>query len=84
VVIGTRPELALETVRECADLGIDHVWLHGPPFGGGSVSEEAADLGRMRGIHVIDGGCPCMFGPTADVGHRIMRHVPGGRVPKSV
>jgi predicted CoA-binding protein len=85
VVIGTRPEIAEETVRECADLGIAHVWMHRGP-GGGSVSEEAADYGRKHGITVIDGGCPCMFGPTADFGHKVMRSVftLTGNVPREV
>ena len=57
VVIGTRPEIADETMRECAELGIKHVWMHRGP-GAGSVSETAAEYGRERGITVIDGGCP--------------------------
>lgn len=72
VVIATAPERAEATVRECADLGIRHVWMHRGP-GAGSVSTSAAELGRERGIAVIDGGCPCMFGPTADAGHKAMR-----------
>jgi predicted CoA-binding protein len=85
VVIGTRPELAEETARECADLGIEHVWMHRGP-GAGSVSEPAAAYCREHGIAVIDGGCPCMFGPTADVGHKAMRFVftLSGNVPKDV
>ncbi|HZO96621.1 MAG TPA: CoA-binding protein [Gaiellaceae bacterium] len=85
VVIGTRPELAEETMRECAELGIEHVWMHRGP-GAGSVSEAAAAYGRERGIAVIDGGCPCMFGPTADLGHRTMRFVLTltGNVPRRV
>jgi predicted CoA-binding protein len=85
VVIGTRPELAEETVRECAELGIEHVWMHRGP-GGGSVSPAAAAYGRDHGIAVIDGGCPCMFGPTADAGHRAMRLVftLTGNVPRDV
>src|SRR5512132_2937889 len=71
VVIATRPEIAEETMRECADLGIKHVWMHRGP-GAGSVSPAAATFGRQRGISVIDGGCPCMFDPTADLGHRAM------------
>jgi len=83
VVIGTRPEIAEETVRECAELGIKHVWMH---WGGGasSVSDAATDYGRQHGITVIDGGCPLMFGPTADFGHKVMRVVLAGRVPKQV
>lgn len=85
VVIGTRPELADETMRECAELGIAHVWMHRGP-GNGSVSQTAADYGREHGIAVIDGGCPCMFDPTADLGHKAMRLVftLSGSVPKNV
>ena len=85
VVIGTKPERADETMRECADLGIEHVWMHRGP-GAGSVSGTAAAYGRERGITVIDGGCPCMFGATADVGHRAMRFVftLSGNVPRRV
>jgi uncharacterized protein len=85
VVIATRPERAEDTMRECADLGIKHVWMHRGP-GAGSVSEAAATYGREHGIAVIDGGCPCMFGPTADLGHKAMRVVftLTGNVPKQV
>jgi predicted CoA-binding protein len=85
VVIATRPETAEETMRECADLGIRHVWMHRGP-GAGSVSEAAADYGRQHGIAVIDGGCPCMFDPTADLGHKAMRLVftLTGNVPREV
>ena len=85
VVIATRPEVAEDTMRECAELGIEHVWMHRGP-GAGSVSEAAADYGREHGIAVIDGGCPCMFGPTADLGHKVMRFVftLNGNVPRTV
>jgi predicted CoA-binding protein len=85
VVIGTNPEIAEDTMRECAELGIKHVWMHRGP-GPGSVSEAAAEYGRGEGITVIDGGCPCMFDPTADLGHKAMRLVftLTGNVPKRV
>jgi predicted CoA-binding protein len=85
VVIATKPERAEGTMRECADLGIKHVWMHRGP-GAGSVSQAAADYGRQRGIAVIDGGCPCMFNPTADLGHKVMRimFTLNGNVPKEV
>ena len=85
VVIGTRPEHAESTMRECAELGITHVWMH-RSFGGGSVSKDAADYGRQQGIQVIDGGCPLMFEPTADAGHKAMRFVftLAGNVPRRV
>ena len=83
VVIGTRPEIAEDTIRECAALGIKHVWMHRGP-GAGSVSNAATDYGRQHGITVIDGGCPLMFGPTADFGHKVMRLVLSSHVPKQV
>jgi predicted CoA-binding protein len=85
VVIGTRPETAEATMRECADLGIKQVWMH-RAFGGGSVSDTATEYGRQRGITVIDGGCPLMFEPTADGGHKVMRFwfTMTGKVPKQV
>jgi hypothetical protein len=85
VVIATSPEHAEATMHECADLGIKHVWMHRGP-GHGSVSEAAADYGRTQGIAVIGGGCPCMFGPTADRGHKVMRAVftLTGNVPREV
>jgi len=85
VVIGTRPQTAEATIRECADLGITRVWMHRGP-GAGSVSHSAAEYGRQHGITVIEGGCPCMFGPTADPGHTAMRFVYTltGNVPRHV
>jgi uncharacterized protein len=71
VVIGTRPEWASPTMRECVDLGIRSVWMH-RLYGEGSVSAEATAYGRENGVTVIDGGCPLMFGPTADGAHRWM------------
>ena len=84
-VIGTRPETAEATMHECVDLGITQVWMHRGP-GKGSVSEKAAAYGREHGLTVIPGGCPCMFGPTADGGHKAMRWMFGltGNVPKKV
>ena len=85
VVIGTRPERAEATMHECAELGIRNVWMHRGP-GSGSVSTQAAAYGREHGITVIDGGCPLMFGTTADFGHKCIRAVLTwtGAVPRTV
>lgn len=85
VVIGTKPATAETTMRECDELGVKHVWMHRGP-GKGSVSAAATTYGREHGITVIDGGCPCMFGPTADGGHKVMRRVLSltGNVPRRV
>jgi predicted CoA-binding protein len=85
VVIATRPDEAEATVRECESLGIDRVWMH-RSFGEGSVCDSATVYGRAHGMTVIDGGCPLMFDPTADVGHKVMRFLltRTGKVPKTV
>ena len=85
VVIGTRPETADATIRECDELGIKQVWMHRGP-GRGSVSRSAAAYGRQHGMTVIEGGCPCMFGATADGGHKVMRGIFSltGNVPRRV
>jgi predicted CoA-binding protein len=85
VVIGTRPEIAEDTMRECAERGIKLVWMHRGP-GAGSVSDAATEYGRQRGITVIAGGCPLMFPPTSDVGHKVMRFMftMTGKVPRQV
>ena len=85
VVIATAPSRAEDTMRECEELGIKHVWMH-RSYGRGSVSDTATFYGREHGITVIDGGCPCMFGQTADPGHKMMRLVftMAGNVPRQV
>lgn len=85
VLIGTRPERAQATVEECDDLGIKEVWMH-RSFGGGSVSREAADWARSHGLTVIDGGCPLMFEPVSDGGHKVIRWVctVNGHAPRQV
>jgi predicted CoA-binding protein len=83
VVIATAPAIAPSVVEECRALGITRVWMH-RSFGAGSVSKEAHELCRQSGIASIAGGCPLMYGPTSDGGHRFMRSMLGlfGRLPK--
>ena len=85
VVIATRPEHAEATVRQAIDRGISQVWMH-RSFGAGSVSHEAAELGRAHGLTVIEGGCPLMFGAAADGAHRMMCRwfTLTGKVPRRV
>ena len=85
VVIATKPERAEATMRECVELGVKHAWMHRGP-GAGSVSAAATAYGREHGISVIPGGCPLMFDPTADGGHKLTRFVYTltGAIPKEV
>ena len=83
VVIATAPDKAEGTMRECAELGITRVWMH-RSYGQGSVNASAAAYGREHGITVIDGGCPLMFDPIADFGHKIARLVFASHLPRNV
>ena len=85
VVIGTAPHHAASIVRECKELGISRVWMHGGPAES-SASSDAVEFCRANDISVIPGGCPLMFGPTADFGHRCMRWVLElrGTIPKGI
>ncbi len=85
VIIGTHADRALDTVKEAEQLGIKDVWMH-RSFGPGSVSKEATHYARDHGMRVIPGGCPLMFGDTADGGHRMMCSVMKltGKVPRRV
>lgn len=85
VVIATHPNVAPDVMKDCIEAGVRHVWMHRGP-GGGSVSHEAAEMGRSEGVAVIEGGCPLMYAPTADVGHKVLKGVLSlvGRIPKTV
>jgi uncharacterized protein len=85
VVIATRPEHALGTVTEAAELGIKQVWMH-RSMDAGSVAPEAVTYGREHGLTVIDGGCPLMFGTASDGFHKVMCAVMKvtGQVPRTV
>ena len=67
---------ALDVVKQCKELGIRRVWIHGS-FGFAGVSSDAVDFCRREGIRVIAGACPMMFCPPVDSGHRCMRTVLG-------
>lgn len=85
VVIATRPAHAEGTMRECVELGIDRVWMH-RAFGAGSVSTAAEAYGREHGVAVIARGCPLMFDPASDPGHKFLRFACTitGAVPRQV
>ncbi len=74
VVIVTRPEITETIVRQCPDAGVRRVWMHRSlVHGGSSVSAAAVEFCRGHGITAIVGGCPLMYGKTADFGHKCMR-----------
>jgi predicted CoA-binding protein len=83
VLVATHPSVSVELVRQCAERGVGQVWFH-RSFGQGSVSKDAVQECKARGIKCIVGGCPLMYCEPVDFGHRCMRwwlrlqgHVPG-------
>ncbi|MEA2292098.1 MAG: uncharacterized protein QOF17_1118 [Solirubrobacteraceae bacterium] len=85
VVVVTPADVSEGIVADCVEAGVPRVWLH-RGLGPGSSSEAAVALGRANGLSVIPGGCPNMFGATADPGHRCilaLLHVTG-KLPRPI
>lgn len=79
VFILTNPKISEQIVQQCADLGIQRVWMHclmgtkpGLAASMTSVSPEAVRICRENGITVIPGACPNQF-LKPDIGHAMMR-----------
>jgi predicted CoA-binding protein len=74
VVIITRPEITEQIVKQCADNGVKHIWIHeGIDRKASSVYPQATEFCEQHGISVIAGACPMMFGVGADFGHRCIK-----------
>jgi uncharacterized protein len=87
VVIVTKPEVTEQIVQQCAEVGINRVWMHkGMAALGSSVSEKAVAYCNEHGITAIPGGCPQMYCEHADFGHKCMRWMLNftGSLPKQV
>jgi predicted CoA-binding protein len=72
VVIATHPRVSVELVRQCGERGVGQAWFH-RSFGQGSVSKEAIQECKARGIQCIVGGCPLMYCEPVDFAHRCIR-----------
>jgi uncharacterized protein len=79
VFILASPKVTEQIVRQCAELGIKHVWMHcmmgtklGLAAGMSSVSQSAVEVCKANGITVIPGSCPNQF-LEPDFGHKMMR-----------
>ena len=66
----TAPQVTEGVVRECAEIGISRIWMY-RAGGQGSVSPQAVEFCKGRGIQVIPGECPLMFWRDAGFGHRV-------------
>jgi uncharacterized protein len=85
VVVVTPAGASVGVVEDCASAGVSRVWIH-RGIGPGSTSDEAVTYCHEHGMSVIPGGCPCMFGETADPGHKCMRAMlrVSGKLPRAV
>jgi predicted CoA-binding protein len=69
-VIMTPPHVTEQVVRDCAEAGIPHVWMHRGAGGGpGAVSQSAIAFCEANGIDVVAGYCPYMFLPGTPFFH---------------
>jgi uncharacterized protein len=84
-VVVTTAEVAVNVVADCAAAGVRRVWLH-RGLGPGSTSAQAVGYCREHGMRVIPGGCPNMFGATADPGHKCLLAMLrlAGKIPRSI
>lgn len=59
-LVMTSREMSERIVLDCADAGVDLVWLYGVS-GESDVHPSALEAGRRHGIGIIAGHCPYMF-----------------------
>ncbi|HUJ95946.1 MAG TPA: CoA-binding protein [Terriglobales bacterium] len=77
----TSPAATDAVVHDCAEAGIDRVWMYRSGRRGGAVSGKAIQFCHEHGIRVVPGQCPFMFWRDAGAGHRIhgfIRKITGG------
>lgn len=73
VVIATRPEVTEAIVRDAIAAGVRRVWMHASGPKGSSISPSAVAQCQAKGVTVIAGACPMMYGPDVDFGHKCMK-----------
>jgi predicted CoA-binding protein len=69
VLIMTPAHETIRVVRDCAETGINRVWIY-RAGGTGAVSEEALAFCREHDIRVVAGHCPFMFFRSTGFAHR--------------
>lgn len=63
VLIMTPATATDQIVRDCAEAGVQRVWMHGGAAGPGARSKSAMEFCSDAGIDVVAGYCPYMFLP---------------------
>jgi uncharacterized protein len=66
----TAPAATEQVVRDCAEAGVRHVWMH-RGGGAGAASEAAIAFCEAHGIRVVRDLCPFMALPGAAFPHRL-------------
>jgi len=69
-LVMTAADQSERVVHDCAEAGINRVWLH-RGAGQGSVSPAAVGFCKERGMRLVAGYCPYMFLPKASFFHRL-------------
>lgn len=68
VVINTKPEHAVEVLREAAQVGMKRAWLQQ-----GASSAEAERVAKELGINIITGKCILMYAQPVRSFHKVHR-----------
>ena len=69
-LVMTAADRSERVVHDCAEAGINRVWLH-RGTGQGAVSPAAVSFCQEHGMRVVAGYCPFMFLPKASWFHRV-------------
>jgi predicted CoA-binding protein len=69
-IVITRPDAMEQAVRDCAEAGVEHIWLY-KGIGSKPVSKAAVEFCEANGIDVVAGECPYMFLPGTPFFHKI-------------
>jgi hypothetical protein len=72
VLLLTSPQVTGKVVSECAQAGVEIVWMY-RASGAGAVNPEAVRFCQSKGIRVIAGECPFMFLPDTGFPHSLHR-----------
>jgi predicted CoA-binding protein len=72
VLLLTNPRVTGAVVAECAQAGVETVWMY-RAIGAGAVNPEAVRFCKSKGIRVIAGECPFMFLPDTGFPHSLHR-----------
>ena len=70
VLLMTSPETTETVVNDCAEAGVQRVWMY-RAAGQGAVSAKAVAFCEGHGIRVVPGQCPFMFLPETATFHRL-------------